>query len=180
MGHPGPLTVIIGALFGAIIGYAANRLAIWMLFHPRRPVRLGPLVLQGVIPRKRGEIAARVAEVVAQGVMREDEVVELVREAVIRELETPSNPFTRVTPPVLRSLVTRITAILARTLTHDVGARVDLKGYMISRIESMSDEELEKVFYGAVGRELRFISLNDALMGAIVGALESLLMSSLR
>ncbi len=177
VGHLESLTIVMGSLFGALIGYTANRLAIWMLFHPRRPVRLGPLVLQGVIPRKRREMAVRVAEVVARGVIREEEIVELVREAIIRELEASDNPLARLAPPVLRGLVTRIATALARALTSGVGARVDLKTYIISKMESMSDEELERVFYGAVGRELMFISLNDAIMGAVVGALEALLMT---
>ena len=37
---------IVMAAIGALIGWGTNMVAIWLLFHPYRPVRLGPWQLQ--------------------------------------------------------------------------------------------------------------------------------------
>ena len=51
-------------IIGAGIGWLTNRLAIQMLFRPRKPVRLFWWRVQGLIPRRQGELATRVAEIV--------------------------------------------------------------------------------------------------------------------
>lgn len=47
---------------GAAIGYLTNYLALKMIFRPKRPVRIGPFTLQGVIYKKRDRIARSLAE----------------------------------------------------------------------------------------------------------------------
>ncbi|MBT1247263.1 MULTISPECIES: DUF445 family protein [unclassified Thermosipho (in: thermotogales)] len=45
---------------GALVGYITNMLAIWMLFNPKRKI----LGIQGVIPRKKYEIAQNLSRVI--------------------------------------------------------------------------------------------------------------------
>ncbi|HCX79706.1 MAG TPA: DUF445 domain-containing protein, partial [Firmicutes bacterium] len=56
---------ILFPLLGGAIGWVTNYLAIKFLFRPRKPWRIGPLVIQGVIPRRRKDLAAAVGQVVA-------------------------------------------------------------------------------------------------------------------
>ena len=59
---------------GAIIGWITNVLAIRLLFRPLNVVKLGPFTLQGLIPKRRGEIANNVGDVVAQQLFSVDEL----------------------------------------------------------------------------------------------------------
>ncbi|XOZ34225.1 hypothetical protein ACMDCT_03050 [Halomonadaceae bacterium KBTZ08] len=48
-----PLIIWALPLFTALVGWATNRLAVWMLFHPVEPVGKPPLLgWQGVVPRR--------------------------------------------------------------------------------------------------------------------------------
>jgi uncharacterized membrane protein YheB (UPF0754 family) len=56
---------------GVIIGYVTNLVAIWMIFEPVRPTRVGPFTLQGLFLRRQREAGDVYAQIVS------DEVVTL-------------------------------------------------------------------------------------------------------
>lgn len=55
---------IVIPLIGAFIGWITNVLAIRLLFRPHRPFQFLFWTFQGLIPKRRAEIAANVARVV--------------------------------------------------------------------------------------------------------------------
>ncbi|WP_157057939.1 DUF445 domain-containing protein, partial [Calditerricola satsumensis] len=63
------LEIGFGALMGAFIGGATNYLAIRMLFRPYAPWRIGRWTLPftpGLIPKRRGELARQLGDLVAR------------------------------------------------------------------------------------------------------------------
>lgn len=70
------LPYLIPPLLGAVIGYVTNRVAIRMLFRPLRPWRIAGLripLTPGIIPAKRGELAARMGEMVGSHLLTGDD-----------------------------------------------------------------------------------------------------------
>lgn len=70
-----PIVLIASPLVGAGIGYITNWLAIKMLFRPLKPVKLfGKEIsmLQGVIPKRRGDLARSVGQTVGEHLLTED------------------------------------------------------------------------------------------------------------
>jgi uncharacterized membrane protein YheB (UPF0754 family) len=61
---------------GAAIGYATNALAVKMLFRPHNEVRLGPLRFQGMIPRRKPELAKAISRIVFSELLREESLAE--------------------------------------------------------------------------------------------------------
>ena len=57
------LYVIMGAM-GALIGWGTNIVAIWLLFRPQRPIRLGSWQLQGLLPRRQADIAMNIGQAI--------------------------------------------------------------------------------------------------------------------
>jgi len=171
--------ILLGSAFGSLIGYLANRLAIWMLFHPRKPVRLGPVVIQGVFPRRKRDIARRVASIVSGRVITGEEIVEIVRSAVDRELRTSRVPLplnSALISNFVRELAKYLVTLLTERFMLRAGSRIDLEDYIVKKFDEVSVEEFEVMFKEAVGRELNYIALNDAAIGALVGALEMVIM----
>lgn len=72
--------VFSGMAFGALIGYCSNRLAIWLLFNPAEPVRIWKLEFQGLIPKKREELAFKLADAVTGDILSEKDVQNLLGE----------------------------------------------------------------------------------------------------
>jgi uncharacterized membrane protein YheB (UPF0754 family) len=69
---------------GVVAGLATNAVALWMLFHPYRPVRLGPLQVlpMGAIPKEIDRIARRIGETVGREL--------LTPEDIARQLSSPA------------------------------------------------------------------------------------------
>lgn len=53
-------------VYGAILGYATNWIALTMVFRPLNPVKIGPWRLQGLFLKRQPEIAEKFAELSAQ------------------------------------------------------------------------------------------------------------------
>ncbi len=173
--------LLLGSSFGALIGYAANRLAIWMLFHPRNPINIGPLRIQGVFPKRRREIAENIAATVEESILSPDDVRSMISEAIDARLSElrlplPLPPGAReaLESSIKQVLTSAITAILAQ-----MSEGMSVSEFILRKFEEVSDEELESMFLSAVGKELRYIALNDALIGAVVGAAEMVLLSAI-
>lgn len=60
--------------FGFLIGFATNALAIRMLFRPYREVRVLGLRFQGMVPRRKTDIAATVSRTVVSELLKEQSV----------------------------------------------------------------------------------------------------------
>jgi uncharacterized membrane protein YheB (UPF0754 family) len=76
-----------GAAVGAVIGYATNQLAIWMLFHPRREVRvLGRRLpfTPGLVVKNQVRLAESVGQTVAKYLLDADTLVEHLRGMSLR------------------------------------------------------------------------------------------------
>ncbi|HSH70735.1 MAG TPA: DUF445 family protein, partial [Deferrisomatales bacterium] len=66
--------LLLPPVFGAVIGLVTNALAIRMLFRPYREVRVLGLRFQGIIPRRKADIARTVSQVVTSELLREEQV----------------------------------------------------------------------------------------------------------
>ena len=70
-------------LVGAFVGYCTNWLAVRMLFRPREPVKLLFFTVQGLIPRKRKEVAETIAHLVEDYLLKTEDVGRLVNDPTI-------------------------------------------------------------------------------------------------
>ncbi len=63
--------------FGALAGGLTNSIAIWMLFHPHEPVRIGGrrlLFLQGAVPKNQPRLAAAIGRTVGNRLLTESDL----------------------------------------------------------------------------------------------------------
>lgn len=109
-----PLQAVLTIAFGALAGGVTNALAIWMLFHPRRPVRLfGRPVpfLHGAIPKNQARLARAMGSMVATQLLTPRDLERMLTEpdfrgafqerlaAAIRDvLETPRPSLREMLP----------------------------------------------------------------------------------
>lgn len=53
-------------IYGAVLGYATNWVALNMVFRPLNPVKIGPFVFQGVFLKRQNEVADQFSDLVTQ------------------------------------------------------------------------------------------------------------------
>jgi uncharacterized membrane protein YheB (UPF0754 family) len=119
MPHATWLEGLITAGVGAVSGGITNAVAVWMLFHPYEPRGVGPLRLQGAIPKNRARLARSIARAVGQRLLTEDDLA--------RQLGAPE----------LRAAFERAVAeFVARVLRTPRGAlRAELPGPVVAELE---------------------------------------------
>ncbi len=185
-------------LAGALIGYATNYLAIWMLFHPRAPIRvLGRPVpfSPGLIPRERGRLAEAIAESVQRELLSGRELVDLLKDSSLKRqavrtvgdlVDDKLKPF-----PLPEPLRYQIKLLLAREVVKQVDAffeeraphvaeSLDVKGAVAGKLNQMDLAEIEALAYRVSGRHLRFITWFGGVIGLLVGCFQALIILWLR
>lgn len=180
---------LIFPFLGGAIGWG---MAIKFLFWPRRPLKLGPLILQGVIPRRRQALARAIGDVAATELLSREQIAsalcapeirtkaaELAGQAVARRVQQYPvlSPFSRGVREKLGDMVARavgreVEKILAddgQDWTGRVLAAVDLAALVTERLEAMEWDALETMVYSVAGRELKVIEWMGGVLGALVG-----------
>lgn len=181
---------------GAIIGWITNVLAIRLLFRPLNVVKLGPFTLQGLIPKRRGEIANNVGDVVAQQLFSVDEltsrldmpvlqkeVEQVVKKAVEKwcseKMGMLPGAVRQYCSSVLRDMmaaeVARQFPKMAETFFSRMREQVDVKSIVADKINSLSLNDVEGLVLGVARRELKQIELLGAFLGLLIGLIQALL-----
>ncbi len=183
-------------LVGALIGWSTNWLAVRMLFRPYHPIGIPgtPFVIQGVIPRRRRDLARTVGRVVEEELLSIDDLLAYldvrdisdrlaegvgvaVYDAVIAKLpgivphsiknfvaEKLADLVAERMPGLVVLLVDEVAAVARREVK--IGAIVE------ERLNSFPLETLERVVYKVASRELRAITLLGGVIGFLIGLVQ--------
>ncbi|MCD6493331.1 MAG: DUF445 family protein, partial [Archaeoglobaceae archaeon] len=66
------LVYLIPPLLGAFIGYITNVIAVKLLFHPKKPINLLGIKIQGLIPARSEELTERILDSLSDILKEED------------------------------------------------------------------------------------------------------------
>ena len=102
--------VLLPILGAASVGYMTNWLAITMLFRPYEPKKWLFLWPQGLLPRNRAEIARKVGEECANGILAPAKIAEYIKTSFLREL-SGGNTVRRVREKIQHALTERASRI---------------------------------------------------------------------
>lgn len=186
-------------ILGAFIGWGTNRLAIHMLFHPREPRLLFGLSVQGLIPRRHGEIATKTGEIVArelvQGHHLRNEIEKIELQPLLDESVTVLvwerlGPRLKAIPflggMVNDGLLAKLHTLAAEELGKEIPnlkakvaahaeSNIDIERMVRERVDAFELDKLEEVVRGLAGREFRQIELLGAILGLLIGGVQMLL-----
>ena len=199
-----PTLWILLPLVGAAIGYGTNWLAVKMLFRPRKPMSLLGLKIQGLVPRRQGDLAASVARTVEQEFISKEDIQKLVGslaesdrvksllhervDALIQEQLNSFGPLVRtfVSKDLIDSLKKKIEAEIvgfiggmSEELHRGLGENLDIHAMVQSRIESFDLDRLEQIVFSIAKKELRHIEILGGILGGIIGLVQAGLVSLL-
>ena len=175
-------------LVGAGIGYATNWLAIKMLFHPRKP-RCG---LQGLLPRRQGEIADSVGHIVAAELLSVDSLLDKLDDVDLgpsfeklanSALENKVEELQKI--PLIGSFITadRLGSIsqalvdelkkaqptIINELKKIANEKVDIHQLVRERLESFDLMQMENMVHQVARKEFHAIEIWGAILGVVIG-----------
>ncbi|MFA5257777.1 MAG: DUF445 family protein [Opitutales bacterium] len=181
----------------ALIGWLTNKAAIYMLFHPREPRRVWPLRLQGLIPRRKKEIARLTAEMIARellseahienrlGAMDSGEMVEELAHKLVHEgLEPRLARIPLIGGTIVRNSIEGIhqavleelrkeAPMMQKRLAARIAKKIDVQAMVEDRINALDTGRMEEVVRKVASRELRGIEVMGAVLGFAIGLLQT-------
>lgn len=184
----------------AFIGWITNYIAIKMLFHPRKPITICSLTIQGIFPKRQKALAMNLAAVIEGELLSHNDIKEAMQrpEFSARIKERILDGFTTflttrlgsINPMIgaflngdllqkikdlLDSELDRIVPGLLETATSELESSLDFRQIIQDKIEGLSMERLEVLLMSIMSREFRFIEVVGAILGALIGLIQGLI-----
>lgn len=190
------LAVLLLPVAGAFIGWVTNKLAVWFIFHPYEPLKL-PLIshsFQGVIPKRRYEIARSVGEIVEKQLLSvEDLLIQLDQLGIKRKIVDMVNDTLRVhlkeklpgfLPASAKIYIADLLAeVVAGQLPHhinhmiknfsdDIKSTVKISEMVESKLNSLDIKQVEDIAIKVAARELKHIEIMGGVLGFLIGVFQ--------
>lgn len=191
-------TFVVIPLISALIGWVTNVVAIKLLFWPQQPIGLAVFKLQGVLPKRRSEIAASIGQLVEEQLLSWDDVVDQVNAPQVREKfvatiteimrDKLNAMLPRFVPPKVVQLIAdtleKIFRQEADQMIHQVvesgrdylSSEVQIKKLVEDKINDFDLEQIEAMVRGVASTELRFIEILGGVLGFIIGLVQAALL----
>ncbi len=189
---------ILLPIIGALIGWITNYIAIRLLFRPYVPVRLWlvPATFQGLIPKRRLQIAESVGRVVAEKLFSVEELtanvdmLKLQAEAAKAAREAAERWCDKKMGLLPGSLRDFCSSYLCEAVSNEVAAQfpkmterfflqmreqIDIQNIVESKLNALSLEDMEEVVLAVARRELRQIEWLGGVLGFIIGLVQALI-----
>lgn len=197
------LKLLFSTLICAFIGWITNFIAIKMLFHPRQPVHIGSLTVQGIFPKRQKALAMNLAAVIEgellshndiRSAMERPEFASRIKDNILDGFATfLSTRLGSISPMIgaflsgdlldkikglLDTELDRIVPSLLETATTELESSLDFRQIIQDKIEALSMEKLEVLLMSIMSREFRFVELVGGVLGGIIGLIQGLLFLS--
>lgn len=193
------IKILIPAFIGGIIGWITNVLAIKMLFRPVYPVRI-PLIgidLQGLLPKRRAEIAVSIGETVEKELINIDDILKKLsndenRNIVLTKIkmaisDSIDKKIPLLVPFIIKNSIVqyieeqidREAPILMEDLIFDLYEKASKEieiGKMIEdKINQIDLIKLEEITVSIAKRELKHIEVLGGILGALIGLVQGII-----
>ncbi len=184
-------------IIAALTGYITNYIAIKMLFHPRKKIKILFLEIQGIFPKRQKVLAEKLGKIVAEELFSIEDVkqslqnpggTEEVTAVVDAKLDDfLDNRLMDVMPMLAMFMNDEVKQKIKVTLLAEVQLMLpELIGRFISKIEnevdvektvydkvvSFSTDKLEEILYSIMSKEFKFIEILGGVLGFVIGLIQ--------
>ena len=180
-------------IISALIGWITNYLAVKMIFHPYKEVSILGFKVQGLLPKRKADLAVKIGETVEQELLSHEDIQKAVdtpefhqevTDAVLTAVETTINERLASNPLIAMFLTGQTANLVKEMLAEEVEKQVPgFMGKMFERLENQIDvkelvqqkidafdmKKLEDIVYSIAEKELKAIEVFGAVLGFIVG-----------
>ena len=192
-----PPLLFLLPLIAALIGWLTNYLAVKMLFHPKLPIKIFGISIQGVFPKRQKQLAEKLGTLVAEELFSVKDVAQK-----LKELATSSESMELVGKRIektIREKLVKSFPMLAMFLTDEMVEKVtnlfkselqdflgesaqylgrkleetlDVKELVRVKVEAFSSNKLEEILVAIMSKEFRFIEIIGAVLGFFIGCVQ--------
>jgi len=175
---------------GGFIGWVTNKIAIKMLFRPIRPVQILFFRLQGVLPKRKEQIAASIGETVEAQFVNKEELLqglldEETKKSILKQIrKLLVEKIKEVVPSMILAMLGQGLDDLVRKLIAEHGDDLlselidslknndkvmPVKAIVTDKINQLDMLEFEALVVNIVKKELRHIETVGLVLGVVIG-----------
>jgi uncharacterized membrane protein YheB (UPF0754 family) len=184
-------------VIGALIGWITNYFAIKMLFRPLKEINILGFKIQGLIPKRKMEIAGSIADTIQDelismkditaniGDIELGEEIDLIVDRIVED-KLEKEVLSKIPMASLfitDSMILKIKGHIKDAIEENkdefftvviekMEDSVDMKNIIIEKIENFELDQLEKMVYRIANNELKHIEFIGAILGAIIGGIQ--------
>lgn len=188
-------------IFGAIVGYMTNYLALKLIFEPKQPIQILFWKIQGLFIKRQNEVSAEYAKIVSahiinsQNIYNEmiygpsvDNLVKLVQVHVKKALDISAGytkpiiqiivgpqKYIQVKKKLVKRFVFALPGPIKKSFDYTERA-LDMENLLRTRLQALPPEEFEGILRPAFQEEELKLILVGAALGAFAGFLQFALM----
>ncbi len=188
---------IITVLLSTFTGWITTWIAIKMLFHPRKPIKILGLTIQGIFPKNQRLIAEKLGQVVGKELLSFDEIEQKVTnpenlQKLRPDIEHHIDNFLRNKLkdvfPMLSMLIGEKTIlqlkdaflleleslfpVLMKGYMAKLEKDLDLEKIVTEKVASFSTQKLEDILNQITKKEFTFLEFVGGFFGFIIGLIE--------
>ncbi len=184
-------------LISAFIGWFTNWIAIKMLFHPRLPVKVLGLTIQGIFPKRQHQFAQKLGKLVSEELLSFKDIEAKITDGsnlkqVMPIVETHIDNFLRnklaAEMPIISMFIGDKTIeqlksvfmkeleslfpILMTSYMEKLKHELDLEAIVTEKVSNFSSDKLEEILQAIMSKEFRFIEVIGAILGFLIGIVQ--------
>lgn len=192
---------ILPPIAGALIGWLTNFVAIKLLFRPHLPKSLFGIKIQGLIPKRRQEIARSIAQTIEKELLSskdladaldtidwKEEVERTVEEVIDHRFASKLKLKGLKKIPLIglmsENLIYHVKYLLSNEILTQIEKKksilaerfkenVDVECMLAEKIDSLELHKFEELLTKLISKELRHIEWLGAIMGFLIGIFQS-------
>lgn len=184
-------------LISAFIGWFTNWIAIKMLFHPRLPVKVLGLTIQGIFPKRQHQFAQKLGKLVSEELLSfkdieakitngsnlkqvmpivETHIDNFLRNKLASEMPIISMFIGDKTIEQLKSVFMKelesLFPVLMTSYMEKLKHELDLEAIVTEKVSNFSSDKLEEILQAIMSKEFRFIEVIGAILGFLIGIVQ--------
>ena len=184
-------------VISGFIGWITNWVAIKMLFHPRNPINVLGIKVQGIFPKRQQQFAEKLGRLVSNELLSFSDIEEKINnpenlQKILPQVETHIDHFLRVklgesmpmismfigdkTIDKLKGIFMEELEILFPKMMKEYSAslknQLDLEQIVTDKVKAFPSDKLEDILYQVMAKEFRFVELLGAVLGFLIGILQ--------
>lgn len=184
-------------LISSFIGWVTTWLAIKMLFHPRNPIKILGITVQGVFPKRQKQVAQELGRIVAKELLHFDEIAGQLKDPTMLSGLTPTiekhlDRFLQVKlkekMPVIAMFVSNdmlqqikagmleeIALLLPEIIhqyTDSLSQKIDIEKMVTEKVSGFSSDKLERILGAVMKKEFWFLEIVAAVLGLLIGLIQ--------
>ncbi|MGI5911889.1 MAG: DUF445 domain-containing protein [Syntrophomonadaceae bacterium] len=185
---------IILPLISALIGYLTNVVAIKMLFWPRMPINLLFFSLQGLLPKRKMQLASSLGDLVEEQLLSLDDLFEKIDTPEVRKIVSQQivmavrDRLGDIIPTIIPVKITKVVADgVERLILQEIDNifnrimesgqeylknEIKISRIVENKVNAFNLDQLEKLIRSVSSPELRAIEILGGVLGLIIGIIQ--------